>query len=262
MTSKRAGASTNRQARSRTWAVLKRPRIALISIAATVLLVLLELGILIGTKAAGLHVSSQVTAFVLGATVASVLWALWTVGLTMGGGSTWAAGAAMEELTGQLLEHLGRDWVVFHNVPFLDGTGRQTHTVDVDHIAVGPSGVLVVETKYTFNALDISLATQFQQRRAIRQVRDNAGRVTALLRRAAPDLRITPVVVWWGPNLKRTAEVIRQAGDVLVVRGVDSREWLTSMAFRATETVESSQRAVVRIEGYLNEQIGDGHQTS
>jgi hypothetical protein len=212
----------------------------------TVVLVIGELGLYIGAKAAGLHISGEVIAFLLGATVASAAWALWTVGLTMGGGASWAAGGATEEQTGQVLDHLGPDWVVFHNVPFLDGRGPWSRVVDVDHVAVGPSGVLVVETKYTAAELDVSETRRAKQREAIRQVRDNAGRIAALLGRDAPDLPITPLLVWWGPEVTKSGEVIVRANGVLIVRGGDSAEWLRLLTgpSRPQETV---RRAVERI---------------
>jgi hypothetical protein len=253
MTSERAGASTLREGRRRTWAVLRRPRIALAGLVTTVLFVLLELAFFIGTKAAGLDISDQVAAFFLGATVASVPWALWTVGLTMGGGASWAAGGAMEEQTGRVLAELGRDWVIFNNVPFLDRRGGWRGTVDVDHIAVGPSGVLVVETKYASDDRDIS-RTNRAQAKAIRQVKDNKGRVTGLLRSSAPDLPIFPLVVWWGPKLTGATDIVSKAGDVLVVRGGDSTEWLPLLSGPALPK-ESIRRAVERIEKHQREHV-------
>ncbi len=164
MKADRAGARPLREARNRTLAVLRRPRIALAGVVTTVILVIGEVGLFIGAKAADLPISGEVIAFFLGATVASVPWALWSVALTMGGGASWAAGGAMEEQTGHVLANLGQDWVVFHNLPFLDGRGPWSRLVDVDHVAVGPSGILVVETKFTAADLDVGETRRAKQK--------------------------------------------------------------------------------------------------
>ena len=252
----RAGESTLREAHRRTWAVLRRPRIAFAGVAGTVVLIALELALYIAQRAAGLHVSGFVLAFGFGATVASVPWALWTVGLTMGGGAYSTAGAVGEEQTGRVLESLGPAWVFFHNVPFVNGHGLWTWITDVDHLAVGPWGVLVVETKFTSTDLDVSETSRREQAKAIDQARDNAGRVRGLLQRDAPSVPITLLVVWWGPNVTRSGDVMNQAGDVLVVRGGDSNEWLHRLS-GPVQPEELIQRALTRIARYIGEQVGD-----
>lgn len=50
-------------------------------------------------------------------------------------------GARGEEMVAGELARLPADWTVFHGVVLPDGT-------DIDHLAVGPQGVFLIETKY------------------------------------------------------------------------------------------------------------------
>jgi hypothetical protein len=53
----------------------------------------------------------------------------------------WARGADGERRTAELLRGLGRDWVVFHDAAI---PGARAN---VDHVAVGPTGVWVIDSK-------------------------------------------------------------------------------------------------------------------
>ncbi|GGN48869.1 hypothetical protein FHR83_008670 [Actinoplanes campanulatus] len=55
--------------------------------------------------------------------------------------TSWARGAEGERRTAVLLRDLGRDWDIFHDVA-LPGT-----TANVDHVAIGPTGVWVIDSK-------------------------------------------------------------------------------------------------------------------
>ena len=257
MSDSRPGASTLRESHRRTWSLLRRPRVAFAGVATTIAMIALELGLFVAQRAAGMHVSDLVLAFGFGATVASVPWALWTIGLTMGGGAFSAAGAVGEEQTGRALERLGPGWVFFHNVPFLNGHGRNSWITDVDHLAVGPWGVLVVETKFTSVDLDVSKTRPREQAKAIGQARGNAGQVRGLLQRDAPGVPVTPLVVWWGPRVTRTGDLIGKVEDVLVVRGGDSSVWLPLLS-GPVQPEESIQRALGRITKHIAKHVGDG----
>ena len=63
------------------------------------------------------------------------------------------------------------------NVPFSVGFGDKAYEIDVDHIVIGPYGVLVLETKFSSSPVDLG-SSQIEKRvsEAMVQVEDNAGR--------------------------------------------------------------------------------------
>lgn len=71
----------------------------------------------------------------------SVPWALWTLALSMDGSVSWRIGADAERWTANALDRLGDSWQIEHNISFPENG----HPLDVDHIAIGPYGVLAVE---------------------------------------------------------------------------------------------------------------------
>lgn len=76
-------------------------------------------------------------AFLLGCYV-TLLFVVWLLGFDAHA-LTWRWGAAGEEWTAEVLDGLGAEWRVYHDVP--DGKGNW------DHIVVGPPCVFVVDSK-------------------------------------------------------------------------------------------------------------------
>jgi len=103
-------------------------------------------------------------------------------------------GAVGEQNTAWVLRRLERDgWQVRNDVLF-DG-------VNVDHVAVGPGGVLAVETKSTsrrwdFGARDLDPFAEA----ALRQARAGARKIRLLLS-GLGSFDVTAVLVCWGPNV-------------------------------------------------------------
>jgi hypothetical protein len=200
-------------------------------------------------RGVGVRPNTDATAFLLGAFLVSVPWAFWTVGLTMGGGAYSLAGAEAEELTGRELSRLGDDWWVEHNVLFKYGSSKRTSVLDVDHVAVGPYGVLVVETKWTTDDLDLgSSHIEPPLHDAVEQAAKNAGRIRGLLSREVDSHLVIPVVVWWGPNVKAPAGCVREVDSVRVVRGTDAHVWRatiqTAPARLSADVVQSTLRRI------------------
>jgi hypothetical protein len=79
-----------------------------------------------------------IAAFLLGASL-TVLWFGWMLGFNARS-LRWAWGADGERWTAEELAKLGSDWSVYHDLP--DGRGNW------DHVAVGPPGVFVIDSKY------------------------------------------------------------------------------------------------------------------
>ena len=127
--------------------------------------------------------------------------------------ATWAAGALGEELVATELARLPDDFVVLNNLP-LAGRG------DVDHVVVGPGGVVVIETKYLAGHV-VCLApgkwvqTKRGSTRAINdpavQVANAAARIGGILRDWRYQfLHVRPMVVFAHPR----AELATQASSV------------------------------------------------
>lgn len=252
MTRNRAGVVGRRIGYSRTFAILRQWRVLVASVVATIAMVGYVVGIDAGSRALGLHTSGAGLALVLGAGLASIPWALWTIALGMGGGATWLAGSVAEEWTAKELGRLGSRWWVTHNLQFEESSFGWSTTVDVDHVAVGPYGILVVETKWTSSTLDLaspqvpSLVIE-----AVHQTTRNAGRIRALLARDVGEVPLIAVVVWWGPHVKPPSGALRSIEGVRVVRGVDAPSWRARIQ-SAADRVDSELGAAVvkRIERF------------
>lgn len=152
-----------------------------------------------------------------------VLGAVWYVAAVVSGGASALMGGTAEKWTARELQALGPDWEVVHGVTF--DVGHRGAVVDVDHVAVGPGGILVVETKWTSSPLELDTGRRGGKiHGAAKQAEDNAGRIRALLLRDAPDLPVQALVVFWGA-VRAAKEAIVQSGSVEVVAGDDADRW-------------------------------------
>lgn len=178
---------------------------------------------------------------VLGAALASIPWTVVLVLAPADGSASWRLGADAEEWTASALRRLGNSWAIEHNVPFAREWGDGE--LDVDHVAVGPYGVLVVETKFCSGPIDLS-TNQLPQRvrAAVRQAEQNRGRVVAALGKDLASVPIVPLVIFWGRRVAPPDDVVRRVGDVRIVRGSDAKAWTARMG---TERLEESQRLAV-----------------
>jgi len=193
-------------------------------------IVALEVAIVVGMsalfRAIGLPTKSTYTAFTLGFVVATALLVLAGVVAILSGGVNWITGSGAERWTSKALDGLGPAWRVLHNVLFSAGSPPDTWEVDVDHVAVGPHGILVVETKFA------SVATDLQAQRLSKYVRSDAAqaarnvpRVRRSLGPTAGDVPITPVLVYWGTRVKMPTDPSRDLGRVRIVAGADADRW-------------------------------------
>lgn len=168
--------------------------------------------------------------FFLGIAVTSLTWAWWSLIRDASGAGIAFMGALGEIRTAEELNKLGDHWVVLSHIPFRPA-GPRGPVVDIDHVAVGPYGVLVVETKRTTHAWNLSRPDKEPEiRQAADRARDNGSRVRRLLKGAAPGIPIIPLVVCWGAKLHDIPEVVARFNDdrlrdVRVVAGRQAKEW-------------------------------------
>lgn len=125
--------------------------------------------------------------------ILSVMWVLGRLFITPQSIRAWRTGADGETKTAAALERLGDDWIVLHDrrIP-----GSRAN---IDHVAIGPPGIFVIETKDYSGR--ISLAgneIRVNGRRVgwIDQVRGQAQAVIAVMSRVddAPQMPVTPII--------------------------------------------------------------------
>lgn len=101
---------------------------------------------------------------------------------------------------------------------------------DVDHVAVGPDGVLVIETKWRSAEVDVDNLSHWT-RGAVNQVRQNREDVRRLLGWRERDRRpIEALVVWWGPEVTHESTGAVLADDVNVIAGAHLSDELDALS--------------------------------
>lgn len=179
--------------------------------------------------------SSEVGAFASGAFLAAAV-ALVAHWVSVASGSTGASmGMTAERWTAtelQRLRHHG--WQHINSVMF-----RQW---DVDHIAVGPNGVIVIETKWRSQPVDLTNLDErllYAAERLHRNERDVAG---YLQWGAKPDAWITSVLVVWGPNITQPDyQPLRSKHGVNVLAGTHLRQNLAELTEQVLDRDEVDQ---------------------
>lgn len=129
------------------------------------------------------------------------------------GASQATMGQVAEEWTATELRRLRRKgWRTVNNVMF--------RTWDVDHIAVGPDGVIVVETKWRSGEVDLDDPDNWLTAAAERLHRNERDVAGHLQWGARKDARITSVLVVWGAEIDQCGdEPIESSHGVNVLAG-------------------------------------------
>lgn len=134
---------------------------------------------------------ADIRQFLLGAYVASALWSIGSWTMRASGASLAVMGAEAELWTHQELARLGPSWRVVNHV-LLPGTGG-----DVDHVAVGPNGIIVIESRWKSGRVHPSEVTN-----TLTKLEDCQARLlVALGQRPTPDRPSLAVLAYWGPDL-------------------------------------------------------------
>ena len=238
--------------------VLFAPPIMLTIIGVVVAYGLIFVGELATIKALGIRTNGSVLAFIMGFLIATFFCVVLYISIVFTGAANYLTGALAERWTRQEFAALGSAWHMFSNVPFSAGYGDMSYEIDVDHIVVGPYGVLVLETKYSSSPVDLG-AVQLEKRvnEAMKQVEDNVGRVRALLHQIAPGVPLRPVIIFWGRLVKSAATPVRRVNGtnevVRIVHGGDAKEWRPKLTEKAILSAKDIQNISSRIEAYLSE---------
>ena len=193
---------------------------------------------------------------ILGCCVTTLFCWVWYFAVIYTGAASYLSGSEAERWTGEALDTLDDDaWYKFHNVLFDDSFDGIRYRMDVDHVAVGAYGAIVLETKYSSKRLDLN-APQLDRvvLEAADQIERNAGRIRGLLQRDAPDVPVVPVVIYWGRFVEPPKGSRRRLGDVRLVHGGQANDWLALLASRVRVAPESVDRAASKIDSYIRQQ--------
>ena len=149
-------------------------------------------------------------------------------------------GAEGEALTDSALRSLRRHgWRIVHDLEF-PGRGN------VDHLLVGPGGIIAVDSKYTTERLWVTP-------KAIGGSRANhigkAKYAAELAKRALEEagfasLTVQPALVFWGPGAPNIPGGLVTIQDTLVLEGRRARAWRVKLRDRSPALDKESVRAI------------------
>lgn len=129
-----------------------------------------------------------------------------------------------EARTSKALERLDPEaWRIFDDLQFSG--------FDVDHVAIGPGGLLAIEsrwapTRWTLNDNAIDGAVG----RPLHQAQRNATWIRKVLRNKGVQIPVVPVLVIWGPGAPELSRGSRRCGDVVVLNGAQDDEWRADLS--------------------------------
>jgi hypothetical protein len=215
-------------------------------------ILVLQVGVMVGavalTRVAGSRSNDTLVAVIIAVIGTATVCVLVGLAVVFSGGVSWLVGGQAERWTGEALQRFGPEWRFAHNLEFVVGEPPYSFPVDVDHVAVGPSGVVVIETKYSSEQVDLDAdRLEPKVRRAAEQAHQNAKRIRDLLVTMPVTPQVTPLVIYWGFRPTMPKEPIRYLGRTLVVMGPDIDRWIDALKERQSDP-QVIQEAWQRIE--------------
>jgi hypothetical protein len=168
-------------------------------------------------------------AFLLGFLAASTLACFGWMVFVMSGSYGRSMGKLGEEATAEAVTSWRRrrkGWRI------VNGLYLATHG-DIDHVLVGPGGVFAIESKWTTNDCEIKhgVVAGILGREPIGQARTGARKIEGMLRSPPQrlEVKVTPIVVVWGPGGLRLDQGWEEVGGVLVCEGRKEKLWLPQL---------------------------------
>lgn len=241
MARRRAGGWARRKARARRRELLRTHRRGL-SVLCAVILALAFISVAV----AGALGNANLAWFIAGAFYGALL-VFWVVlfELLDPVSRHWIQGAEGEELTGRELGRIRRQgWRVVHNLHLQAG--------DIDHIAIGPGGIVAIETKCP-NADWSWLAKSGTPQKWARQAKSSAFRTRSLVRQhCGLSVEVPPLVVVWARGIVES-EPVRVDG-VRFVHGTELADLLSGMrAMLSDDEVQRVHQSLERFARQLDE---------
>jgi hypothetical protein len=169
--------------------------------------------------------------WVSGTGLAALLAVLTWVRLITDGSVTWRVGALGELWTSDELRLLGRGWTVLNGVAV---PGDRGAAIEIDHIAVGPGGVLTVESKlWPSQQGRLDLRSHPYIVSAANKAHTQAGFVRYSLRKVVPPEVVSPTVIVWGADLLSAdgSIVANPRTGVKILDGRDAAAWREAIGY-------------------------------
>jgi hypothetical protein len=155
-------------------------------------------------------------------------------------------GESAEQRTAEILrKRLPRSWHCINAV--------MLEHEDLDHVLIGPGGLVGIETKWTGWDWDLSSAgSNDVLQRGARSLARKTSLFRLFLRPAAGELPTRRLIVVWGPEIKPSPNAVEWLGDVEVVSGDDLPAVLDTLDNDAVDR-ERVERAVERTVEYIEQ---------
>lgn len=223
----RAGSASRRIARERQRDFVKRTW--------RPLLALVVLGLVL-TPLVALIAPAALDGLIVGAWIASVLWFVGIVVVLFTGSGAQLMGGVAERWTADELRRLrSSGWQSHHSV-------RLLQRGDIDHLAVGPAGVVVLETKWRSGDWDPTDPDSWATQKGERQLVEGMRRVNLWLKRHAGSAMTHAILVAWGTD---SFDITTLPSGIVIVPGADLREYLSGLA---AGELDEDRRAAVHAE--------------
>lgn len=174
----------------------------------------------------GVHQYPWLEGFLAGFLLAAFLSIALYIVLVGTGSDKYFVGGLFEQATANLLKNWGENWVTLHNIPMVTYSDGRERRFDVDHVAVGPHGVVVVETKFRSGPVNLSRLQRAQDiRRSATQVAKNADDIRHLLQDVVRSHHVTPLLVYWGRQVTSPPRGFALLEGTYIVAGGDHDAW-------------------------------------
>ena len=156
--------------------------------------------------------------FTAGAATVGYGWGMWAI-LEEDGTRRLRRAALSEELTSKTFRRLrSAGWYVVDRIEF--------RGMDVDHVAVGPGGVLAIETKHTMVPWKLTAnSLRGPYRDPVQQAKLNARKVRLLLKSEGVDVPVVPALVVRGRGAPTIAGGSTVLVGVVVLCGPQAEQW-------------------------------------
>jgi hypothetical protein len=169
--------------------------------------------------------------FALGLWVASAAWLTYGFVLLGSGTALRAMGGVAEEWTASELRPLQKSgWRLINHV--------MIGPVDVDHVLVGPGGVIAIETKWTAGDLrPVGISKHWTLGAGVERIAESSRRLTNTLRNVSGGTTVQPMVAVWGPELRYDDWKDVVIDGVTVVHGLDIARYVARVGDRMSVSV-------------------------
>jgi hypothetical protein len=167
----------------------------------------------------------MVRGIVVGGAIASGLWCDVLVVVVWTGAATMFMGASGEASTAEILHQLRRQgWRLINGL-------KRNSSSDIDHVVIGPGGVLVVESKWSGDPWPLNgygpKSMESRLKNAALQAASNAKEIASWLDGSVPNVPVSSLAVLWsGASKSGSGWGMGRDGHTILVHGPDLRRWL------------------------------------